>query len=284
MNLRKKSIFQLFIYGFGIIFLFLIIDFFIPRANEQIRQAYPPPDNTQAYPPSGLSELTELSGDSEVRVTPIIINPKDKRVLSSQEINLLETYKYERGLIGTPPATGSIREPTLSNFPITSINDLTQLIYLNTFYSSSNTEIGNCVQARTPGTPVLVHVLDGDPDYYIVPYFKNDQLCAKVSVEIRNGFGYLTGVGQAFGNTYPQVTADDAVQQVVTKTRKKAIGQPLFVFMKIREADPLNPFWKVVTEDDQIYFVIFFTGYTETSSVPETMVFVLKSDEIHPLN
>ena len=283
MNFTKKSIFQIFTYGFSIISLLLIIGVFIPGTDNQIGQAYPAPGTTQAYPPPGFREPTELSGAPEVRETPQLINPKDKHILSSQEINALTTYAYERGLIGTPPAPDSIREPTLSNFPITSINDLTQIIYRNSFYSNSDSEISDCIQARTPGTPVLVHSLDGDPDYYIIPYFKNDQLCVKVGVEIRSGFGYILGVGQAFGNKYPQVNAIDAAQQVIMKTGQNIIGQPLFVFMKIREADPLNPFWQVSTGDNQVFYVIFLTGYTETSLVPETMIFVLKSDEIHPI-
>jgi hypothetical protein len=186
-------------------------------------------------------------------------------------------------LVGTPPSPGSIKEPTLSNFPILSINDLTQIIYQNASLTNPEEYFGDCILSRTPGTPVLVQSLDGDPEYYIVPYFKNNKLCVKISIEIRNGYGYVTAVGQAFGDNYPAVSAGEAIQQVILKTGKKTISEPILAFLKSRETDPLNPFWKITTEDNQIYYVIFFTGIFENSSIPETTISILRSDEIHPL-
>ncbi len=280
---KEKFHIEAIIYICGVVILFLImINFLVPKTIGQAQLPYPPPGTLQPYPFPGMNSNSNRSNSTTTVATPQITALKDGHVLSSKEISEFETYAYERALLSTPVAPISIRE-TPSYLPIKSYDDLSQVIYHDTFFRSLESGFAVCIQSREPGLPLLVHSLDGDPDYYLVPYYRHGELCAKVSIEIKNDLGYVTAIGQAFGKKYPQVSADEAVQLVIKKTGKQVVEKPYLAFVKSKEVDPLNPFWQITTSDNLVYYVIFLTGMTETNFIPETMVTILRSDEIHTL-
>jgi hypothetical protein len=214
--------------------------------------------------------------------TPQLRDLKDGHILSPAEIGAIATFDYQKS--HAPSAPPNQPYPTKSSFPVASAADLPQVVYHDPFYGTDETGFGLCIQAKNPGSAVLVHPLTGDLDYYIVPFFKDNKLCATALVEVRNGAGFVTALGQAFGDQFPQGNADEAIQQVRMKTGKQVGENPVLVFGAFIEAgDPLDPIWKVITTDNQIYYVIFITGPTEDSGKIETTVTVLNANEVHPI-
>jgi hypothetical protein len=101
---------------------------------------------------------------------------------------------------------------------------------------------------------------------------------------MKDGIGMVGALGEAFGDRYPQVSAEEAVAQVVGMTGKQVAGKPTLVSMKSWETGgPASPFWQVATTDNQIYYVVFTTSRFEGSPTPETRITVLNASEVHPV-
>jgi hypothetical protein len=280
-----KTVLQIFLFGVGI-FLLAVINNNLPHAASAPKSTgYPPPGTANPpYPaPTGTSTATpDLATPSAVVATPEWRDLKDGNILSPAEVGAIATFVNQKSHI--PTADPRIPTPTKVSFPVASAADLSQVVYHDPFIASSDTGLGACIQSKNSGQPQLIHSLDENPDYYLVPFFKDSHLCATALVDLNAGSGSVTAYGEAFGDQYPQVSADEAVNQVITKTGKQVMDKPILVSMKSLETGgPLDPFWQVTTTDNQVYYVIFITGRFEGSDTPETRITVLNADEIHPI-
>jgi hypothetical protein len=236
---------------------------------------YPPPTHMIAvYPMDTVG--------APLPPTPIVLrSAKDGHILSPEEIGAEATYEFERSRLAT---LMPLHLPTqvVARFPVNSISDLPNVVYNDPFYGSDQTGFGPCILAKNTGTPVLVQDPVKNSSYYILPFFKDNQVCGQALIAVSKGFGNVFALGEARGDKFPEVSADEAIRQVQLKTGKQVIGQPTLVyFLAYETGGPESPFWKVTTSDNQVYYVLFFTGPTEGSSQITTNITVLNADEIH---
>jgi hypothetical protein len=168
------------------------------------------------------------------------------------------------------------------SYPINSVEDLAQVIYNSSF--RENDEFMSCIRAKSPGTSIFLQSIDKSPDYYMIPFFKNNQLCALAIVRWKDGLGHFYSIMSADRFTFVEVS--EAIARVEQISGKKVTGTPILVQGEFEEAfSPFRPFWKVTTSDGQIYYVITrLGGQIEANTTIETIVTVVKAEDMHPLD
>jgi hypothetical protein len=282
-----KLIVQILVYGFVILLFSLVIRFFVqdnqgasyPSGNLLLPIAAP----DSAYPyPLVNQNITSTPGNSYLTVSPTPLRDlKDGHILSPAEIGAIATYDYEGRKVATLAAIYPKSTLTLPSYPVSSTADLPQVVYHDPFYGGDEMDFGECIQAKNPEPALLVHRIDGKPDYYLVPFLKDNKICAVAIVEIIDSMGYVGGMGQAFGDKFPYGSADEASQIVNKKTGKQIDQIDLVYGYSLETYNPLYPYWQVTTVDNQTYYVVFITAISEGNNLPETSIKVLDGNEIH---
>ena len=252
-----------------------------PGANVQLPGYQPPqtvtPGNPQtAYPMSGIA--TPLGPAAATQRAFYLHTP------SAAEITAAATLMAEENRIiqhlTPPPAI------TPFTFQVKSVADLPQVVYHDPFFGDVNAQdSGACVQAASPGSPILVHSLDQNPDYYILPFYKGATICGLAEVDLKGNLG-LVGAwsNYHFGDKYPPVSSEEAVNQVTQKTHLNVIGTPLLVFRPFQEdVNEFAPLWKVTTSNGEIYYVLGIRAMMESGEVTTT-ISVMNAKDMHPIN
>jgi hypothetical protein len=238
----------------------------------------PVPESPPPYPsPQTLfptqTKITSLISSP----TPILRDVKDVHIISPTEIAARETEDFEKPRLSTLTPL-DLSTPVVPRFPVNSISDLPNVVYNDPFYGSDQTGFGPCILSKNPGTPVLIQTSGNIPNYYIIPFFRDNKICGQALIRVTDGFGSVFALGEARGDKFPQISADDAINLVHLKTGKQIIDKPILVFIQSYETpSPDSPFWKVITTDGQVYYVVFFAGQTEDT----TSITVLSANEIH---
>ena len=187
------------------------------------------------------------------------------------QANLATQWNIEK-MTGVP----TYQQPS---FLVNSEADLPKVLY-NDVPMYTEDSVFPCLSAKNPGPPLLVHSLDLKmPDYYIVPFYKDNKVCDLVMIHVINGIGTVDGIGGVFGDLYPQITANEATNLVEQKTGLKVIGQPVLAYQLIYEdTDPFTPFWKLQTADGETYYVIFMVGPSENGSINKHVIVINSRD------
>jgi hypothetical protein len=119
-------------------------------------------------------------------------------------------------------------------------------------------DFGPCVKAATPGKALFVKSLDKKiDDYYLVPFYKGNDVCGIAFVGVEDGKGALGAWSSAGGIPFPPVSAEEA-KYLVAKAGYKVVGEPVLSFQWLQEVSgEFFPFWAVNTADNQIFYVIY---------------------------
>ena len=198
---------------------------------------------------------------------------------SQPELSSLATdtvRKYQ--LITPPPIATSI------NYSVRSTEDIANVVLNDPFFGDlSQGDFGPCLKADQPGQAFFVRSLQaGWPDYYVIPFFQDGNVCGVYKVVVKDGLGEVAGWRSGFEKQFPPVSVDQARLLVENKTRQIVIGVPELVFKLLRRpVDPLSPFWLVTSADGQSYFVIDRSN-PETGKVEIEVVNSLEAETVGP--
>jgi hypothetical protein len=241
---------------------------------------YPPPQGSpRAFP-------TEVIVTKTPRPTP---GPFEKGDFtpSPSEIVAEETSRAEEAAYATqyflitPPTP-----PTPVYYPVNSIEDLPKVVFNDPFFGNvNNGDFGFCLQANQPGEAIFVKSLNENEmhDYYMLPFFKDGELCSLYTVSLTDHMGSVDGWSSARGMRYPPVSAEEAIGLVKEKTGIYDLGEPYLGFRLLREAmGPDWPFWVVTTTDGQTFYVIY-TFWASEDSLAGLGVKVWDANEVHPI-
>ena len=277
------QLFQLLFLGCVVLLLGMAINNLVPKKGgaslnagsypEPSQSAYPPPPTHMnlSYPTNTPASPVVTKAIRDWRGSPI---PPELAAETPDEVGMSQ--------MGTQEAIFMAHAPTWvpPSFPVSSINDLPNVVYRDPFYGTDQTGFGPCILLKNTGASVFVKSIGLIPDYYIVPFFKDNKVCGQALIRVENGLGSVFALGEARGDKFPEVSADEAIRQVQLKTGKQVIGQPTLVFFQTYETpSPDSPSWKVTTSDGQAYFVLFVAGQTFDT----TTISVLSENEMHIL-
>jgi hypothetical protein len=197
---------------------------------------------------------------------------------STEEINAAATGVAERATaiaeyISYTP--GPI--PTIFYYPVKSIDDIPLAVLNNPDFQGdvNDPDFGPCAKAATPGKALFVKSLDKMlDDYYLVPFYKGNDVCGIAFVGVVDGKGALGAWSSAGGIPFPPVSAEEA-KSLVIKARYKVVGEPVLSFQWLQEVSgEFFPFWAMTTADNQTIYVIYTRGIIE----------VWNSKDVHPIN
>jgi len=296
MRKISKVIFQLVLLGGGIFILIIAITgLSTQRAGiaKDIQPGYPvpPTPTTGGYPAPRIVATSPLVTISTPVPTPTrhfsdLVDPTKYALMVNRTQSPTEIAKFATVIAAKNRITNDTSEPKQLQsmaIPISSEADLPNIVYNDTFISSDPT-FSSCINSRKPGPPSLVQMLDeGKPNYYILPFFAGNQLCAIATIEINENVATLLGVGGALGDTYPQVSAKEAMDLVVSKTGLTVKGQPILAYQSIREdVSPYHPFWKIDTTNGQTYFVLFLITKAEDGTLNKSVT-IVNANDINPI-
>lgn len=248
----------------------------VDKSNAQQLTGYPAPDKNKTNTPSkslaGVQATpTPLSKDAAIMATQVAA--KLMYTPSAAELADAEAGKQLRSsgiMLPLPPVLDY-------SYPISTAEDLPQVVY--NFPLSE--DYRPCVGAGNSGTPIFLQSISPSPDYYMIPFSKDGQICALAFVRWQDGLGRFSMITPA--DRLPFVEVSKAITLVEQASGKKVTGTPILVQGKFRESfDPARPFWKITTSDGQIYYVTTRSGMTENGFVMTTKV--IKAEDMHPLN
>jgi hypothetical protein len=246
-----------------------------PPQDQPVSQTAPPVNPQTAYPvPRTITPRSPM--DATRRAF-------DLRTPSASEISAGATFMANKLQV----AQNYTPQPAITPFtyPVNSIEDLPQVVYHDPFYGNVNSyDFGACIQAASPGFPLLIHSLDQYPDYYIIPFYEDSIICGLAMVCIKDNQGLVGGWSNYhFGDKYPPVSAEEAINQVMLNLNQNVIDMPILVFRAFQEtSDPFVPLWKVTTSDGEVYYVLGIRIMMESGEV-KTTITVMNANDMHPL-
>jgi hypothetical protein len=266
----------------------------VPNA---LQQSYPPPSNatpTQSgYPGPQLPQASVIV--STPTLNPCLFSsPADatlvaiglRKTPSPSQIAADATGQAKDAVVKTQISLSKTQPyPTYQSpvYPVRTEADLPGVLY-NDVHMNNAIGFDACLQAKNPSPAFLVKSYDADqPDYFLLPFYKDAKVCALVMITVENGLGTVNGVGGVLGDIYPAVSSSEAVSLVEEKTGVKVVEPPVLSFRTIREAlSPFSPFWEIHTTDGQSYYVIFGIGNTENG--PKKYETVINTKDAHAIN
>jgi hypothetical protein len=240
---------------------------------------YPPPTDGMSVTPERITETPKSPGKPLSTIDFALatqVAQKKGTPLSPAEVNLRATELAYRKQSYTPV-------PMIEySYMVATINELAEVVYHSNMIARE--PIRTCVSAQQPGTSTLIKSIDKRPNFYILPFYRNNAICALAILRWENGLGYLDSIGPNPGTDFPQITASNAVNLVEKSTGKKVAAKPNLVYGLLQEAlSQFLPFWEVTTDDQQVYFVFYRPGGNEgQSSSPKEEV--MPAENIHPIN
>ena len=167
--------------------------------------------------------------------------------------------------------------PTPIYFPVNTIDDVPQVVLNDPYFQKDVNDpiFGPCVKAANPGKALFVKSLDKAlADYYVVPFYLENEVCGVAFVGIEKGKGTLSAWSSAGGTAYPPISSADA-KVLVEKAGHKVLGEPQLAFQWLREGtSEFLPFWAITTADNQTFYVVDISGVIE----------MLNAKDVHPIN
>ena len=301
-----RNLFSSILRIFGLLALLALILIVIPKLLPESARtalpaspnnAYPPPVYTPtnaSYPPPQNSQPTQI-----IPWFPYLRQHFDPYLFSSpaqatafytymhrtpspSEVAAQSTYIAQRANIATQISVDKkigIPDYQSPSYPVKSEADLPNVLYNDIPMYTSDINF-KCFSAKNTGSSLLVHSLDTTrPDYYLVPFYKDNKVCALAMINVVNGFGMYLEQAVFLEDSYPQVTANEAINLVEQKTGLKVVGRPALTYQLINEdTDPFSPFWNVQTSDGQYYYVIFLVGLSEDGSINKHVTVINAKD------
>jgi hypothetical protein len=251
----------------GLLALILFMSGTSPNQSGSTQARYSTPVDAQATP-------TPLSKEDALSATQIA--KKVQYTPSAMELATgAAAEQMKRKAMVTPLS------PVIDHsYPINSVEDLPQVIY--NYPLNEDRPYMPCISAKEPGTPIFLKSIDQSPDYYMIPFFKDSQLCALAIVRWQDGLGRLSSIMPS--DRFFFLEASEAITRVEQASGKKVTGTPILVQGKFQGSyDPVTPFWQVTTSDGQIYYVITRPGgQIEANTTIETVTTVIKAEDMHP--
>jgi hypothetical protein len=243
---------------------------------------YPPPQNSQPtqFIPNVSTPTVNPPFSSPAQATAwfkfLSDTPSPSEIASNAT---MMAFKVHSGTVIAIEKMTGVPDYQPPSYPVKSEADLPNVLYNDASLYTYDANFP-CFSNKNPGPAIFVHSLDTTlADYYILPFYKNNKICALAMITVKDGMGTVNGTGEGFGNTYPQVSANEAVNLVEEKTGLKVIGQPILIFRSIFEDyDPFFPYWELQTRDGQTYYVIFFFGRGEGGSIGEKVTVINSKD------
>ena len=268
-----KSVWEIVLLGGLVIAIVLIFRLTggIPGTSPQVPTVYPPPQASPRNFPTEVIVTTPKPTHGPCGKGECTPSPSE---IAAEETSRAEeaTYAAQYLLITPPPP------PTPVYYPVNSIEDMPNVVFNDPFFGNvNNGDFGFCLQANQPGKSIFIKSLDNEGGYYIVPFFKDENVCGLFLVTVENGLGTVAAGGQGRGTKFPALDAEEAKALIEKDTGQAIIGEPFLAFRKIREIpDPFSPFWVVTTVNDQTYYVVGLMGSNDA--------YILNLSEVHPIN
>jgi hypothetical protein len=250
-NTLIKMLIGLIVFGLGLSALFLWMSGSNLPENERVQVSQPAATTSATSTLSRSVQGTPcpLNEQDQLRVTQMIEKLKQTPVIAAE---VEQELKHEAAITPLPPVIDHA-------YPVNSVEDLPQVVY--NYPLSEDREYRPCVDAKNPGAPRLITSLDKSPDYYMIPFFKNSQLCALATVTWKDGLGRLSSMRPA--DHLPFVEVSEAIALVEQFTGQKVAGTPRVVNGDFIVAVGARPFWQMTTADDQVYYVLHGGGMYE---------------------
>ncbi len=275
----------------GILVLVIVLAFRLigstPGSSSQAVTEYPPPrESPRAFPTQVMNIDTPKPTLEPFEATQYAL--KVNHTPSPSEIAAEATYFAEMAIYDaqsklitpTPP-------PTPVYYPVNSMADMPKVVYNDPFFGNvNNGDFGFCLKANQPGEALLIKSLNKNesPDYYMLPFFKDGQVCSLYEVDLIDHMGTIGGWSSASGTKYPPVSADEAKRFFENTIGSNISDGPFLGFRSLRESmNPYHPFWVVTTTDGQTYYVIY-TFWVSEGSTEGLDVKVWNATEVHPIN
>jgi hypothetical protein len=229
---------------------------------------------------SGGTSGNNVPADSNGVQPTLTYDPSDKWRYTPPpaEVNAKATGAAER-------ATGMalwetytpIPPPTPIYYPVKTIDDIPQVVLNSPYFREDVNDpvFGPCVKAANPGKALFVKSLDKAlADYYVVPFYKDSDVCGIAFVGVENGKGTLGAWSGAGGTPYPPISSADA-EILVEKAGYKVSGEPQLVFQWLQEGtSEFWPFWAITTVDNQTIYVVYTRG----------VIALWNAKDVHPIN
>jgi len=195
----------------GILVLVIVLAFRLTGRALDLSPQYPPPqESPRAFP-------------TEVIVTKTprpILDPfwatlealKANHTPSPSEIAAEATFFAEEAAYATQYfLITPLPTPTWVFYPVNSIEDLPKVVFNDPFFGNvNNGDFGFCLKANQPGKAIFVKSLDNEGGYYIVPFFKDANVCGLFLVTVENNWGTAAAGGQGRGTKFPPLSAEEA--------------------------------------------------------------------------
>jgi hypothetical protein len=253
----------------------------VDKSNVQQLTGYPAPDKNGTSTPSQSAVSVQATPKPLSKEAAIMATQGAAKLMytpSASELADAEAEKQLRSsgvMLPLPPVIDY-------SYPINIVEDLPQVVY--NYPLGEDGPYMPCVHAKEPGAPIFLKSISQSPDYYMIPFFKDGQVCALAIVDWQDGLGRFSSIMPA--DRLPFVEASEAITLVEQASGKKVTGTPILVQGEFQESfDPARPFWKVTTSDGQIYYVITrLGGFIEANTVVETVTTVIKAEDMHPLD
>lgn len=252
-NTLIKGLIGLIIFGLGLLALFLRMRGTNPPTSEPVQMGQPAPtmSATGTLSQSVQGTPQPLNKQDELRVTQIIEKLKQTPITAAE---VEQELKREAAIMPLPPVIDRA-------YSINSVEDLPQVVYNYPLADNDIYTPSTCIRAKNPGAPLLIQSLDKSPDYYMIPFFKNSQLCALATVRWTDGLGRLSTMWPA--DHLPFVKVSEAIALVERFTGQKVTRTPRLVDGKFIAASGARPFWQMTTADSQVYYVLHGEGMYE---------------------
>jgi hypothetical protein len=246
-------------------------------------QATPSPINSTNSPKTTTKVVTTITANKSITLEPWIatnIAIKSAYTPSPIELAAIATEDYDESHMSTL----SVNRTNVFSMAINSINDLPNFVYSDPFYLKNDKDMASCLQSKIPGKALLIKALDNLPDYYLLPFYKDNRVCGIASIEIKNSTATTEGWSQVNYEKFPIIDANEAINQVILKTGKNITGSPILVACGYQEMwNPFNPAWQIVTEDGEEDFVISHSGIVEADDAITVYTNVYNSSEMHKI-
>jgi hypothetical protein len=185
-----KILIGLVISASGLLALILFMSGTSPSRPGSAQAGYPAPVNKSnvqqltGYPaPAKNGTSTPSKSVVNIQATPRPLSKED--ALSATRIAEKAQYVPSAMELATAAADEERMRKVMAltlppvidrSYPINSVEDLPQVVY--DALRGDNGAYVPCVHAENPGTPIFLQSINKSPDYYMIPFFKNNQLCA----------------------------------------------------------------------------------------------------------
>lgn len=244
---------------------------------------YPVPPTVTAIATNERLISTQVHPTLSSYEAAIATNIANKRAYtpSATEIAAMATQMYGMKQMQN---LANLSTPAYFTMAINSSDDFPKFVYNAPFFASDNPNFSTCLKFKKPGTTLRIRSLNELPDYYILPFYNDIQICGIALIDVKDGIAAAAGWSRIKeGGKFPSLEAEEAAKQVILRTGKKVTENPILVAHGFLETNDLfNPKWQVKTEDGETYIVINYSGPTDEGTFI-SVIEVLNMKELHKI-